>query len=148
MLSCGASWKGKTGLQEDPQISSTLRRNDLMIRFLEVVEEGQKSQRKYDYLAIALRKVHSEVLELDDKGDETQIHGDSTTKEQYGNNDPSLPTTGITLLDPLHVSSKGRPKSIRHKHPLETQSGKKRECSICKQIGHIKTNCPSLNQTL
>ncbi|EYU18050.1 hypothetical protein MIMGU_mgv1a022610mg, partial [Erythranthe guttata] len=85
----------------DRQISSTLRRNNLMILFLEVVEKGQKIQRKHDYLALALQKTHFELLNLDDESDGTQLHA--------------------------HVSSNGRPKSLMHKHPMETQVGKKKK---------------------
>ncbi|XP_012833068.1 PREDICTED: uncharacterized protein LOC105953933 [Erythranthe guttata] len=109
--------------------------------FLEVVEEGQKSQRKHDYLALALRKTHSELLDLDDESNETRIHGGSAIEKQPQHSGHQLSNMPVTLLDPPHVSSKGRPKSLRLKHPMESQSGKKRKCSICKQTGHIKTSC-------
>ncbi|EYU26870.1 hypothetical protein MIMGU_mgv1a025010mg [Erythranthe guttata] len=127
--------------QEDSQISSTLRRNNLLIQFLEVVEEGQKSQRKHDYLALALRTTHSELLDLDDESNETRIHGGSAIEKQPQHSGQQLSNMPVTLLDPAHVSSKGRSKSLRLKHLMESQSGKKRKCSICKQTGHIKTSC-------
>lgn len=52
---------------QGPQISPTLMRNSLMIEFLKVVEEGQKSQRKHHHLTVALRKAHSELLAMDDE---------------------------------------------------------------------------------
>lgn len=54
-------------IQEGAQISPTLMRNSLMIEFLKVVEEGQKSQRKHHHLTLALRKAHSELLAMDDE---------------------------------------------------------------------------------
>ncbi|XP_057473273.1 protein FAR1-RELATED SEQUENCE 5-like [Actinidia eriantha] len=58
---------GEVVVHEGPQISSTLLRNSLMMEFLKVVEEGQKSQRKHHHLTVALRKVHSELLAMDDE---------------------------------------------------------------------------------
>ncbi|KAG2690939.1 hypothetical protein I3760_09G214000 [Carya illinoinensis] len=46
--------------------------------------------------------------------------------------------------DPPRVSTKGQPKSLRSKNPKETQITKKRCCSICKNEGHSKNNCPSV----
>ena len=49
----------------------------------------------------------------------------------------------IALRDPPHVLSKGRTKALRQKHLREKQLTKKRKCSICKETGHVRSNCPS-----
>ena len=49
----------------------------------------------------------------------------------------------IALWDPPHVPSKGRTKALRQKHLREKQLTKKRKCSICKETGHVRSNCPS-----
>ncbi|OMO53287.1 FAR1-related protein [Corchorus olitorius] len=57
----------------------------------------------------------------------------------------------MTLQDPLHVRSRGRPKSLRAKNLKENQSrpsGIKRKCTMCKAEGHNKTTCPSLKPSL
>ena len=58
-------------------------------------------------------------------------------------NNQVLSNLPITLRDPPHVPSKGRPKALRKKHPKEKQLMKKRKCSFCKETGHVRTNCPT-----
>uniref|UniRef100_A0A2N9H7A8 Protein FAR1-RELATED SEQUENCE n=1 Tax=Fagus sylvatica TaxID=28930 RepID=A0A2N9H7A8_FAGSY len=54
----------------EPQISSTLMRNSLMLKFLEVAEVGSQSTKKYKHLDLALQKVHDELLAMYDESDE------------------------------------------------------------------------------
>ncbi|KAL6977915.1 hypothetical protein U1Q18_026701 [Sarracenia purpurea var. burkii] len=58
-------------VDESTQTSSTLMRNSLMIECLKDVE-GQKSQKKHDYFALVLRKVHSELLAMDNVNNEIE----------------------------------------------------------------------------
>lgn len=58
-------------------------------------------------------------------------------------NSQVLSNLPITLRDPPHVPLKGRPKALRKKHPKEKQLMKRRKCSICKEPGHVRTNCPT-----
>ncbi|KAK7856524.1 hypothetical protein CFP56_022627 [Quercus suber] len=58
-------------------------------------------------------------------------------------NNQVLSNLPITLRDPPYVSSKGRPKVLRQKHPKEKQLMKRRKCSICKETDHVRTNCPT-----
>lgn len=57
-------------MQVEPQISSTLMRNSLMLKFLEVAEVGSQSTKKYKHLDLALQKVHDELLAMYDESDE------------------------------------------------------------------------------
>ena len=63
---------------------------------------------------------------------------DSTTL-----NNQVLSNLPITLRDPPHVPLKGRHKALRQKHPKEKQLMKKRKYNICKEIDHVRTNCPT-----
>ncbi|KAL7215344.1 hypothetical protein ACSBR1_027503 [Camellia fascicularis] len=136
----------KDAVQEGKQISYTMMRNSLIIEFLKVVEEGQKSQKKHDYLALALQKTHCELLAMDDDSNEIGNDDNSGNEILLEGGKQVLSNLEFTLQDPLTVASKGRPKSLRQKHPKENNVGKKRKCSICKQTGHIRTSCHQQNQ--
>ena len=69
--------------------------------------------------------------------DDSRSHDITTLNNQVLSNIP------IALRDPPHVPSKGRPKALRQKHPREKQLTKKRKCSICKEKGHVRSNCSS-----
>ena len=100
-----------------------------------------KIKKKHDYLALVLQKVHSELLLMDDEN--IEIEHDGTCGRGV------LPDGGsqeFTLQDPPIVASRGRPKSLRQKHPKENHVRIKRRCSICKQTGHMRTNCPLQRQ--
>ncbi|KAG5535674.1 hypothetical protein RHGRI_023439 [Rhododendron griersonianum] len=132
--------------QEGIKSSSTFTKHSLMIEVLKVVEEGQKSQKKHAHLALALHKVHSELLamgEEEEDNEDINIDGDLGSAPLLEGGTQLLSNITFTLHDPPHVASKGRPKSLRQKHPMENQVGKKRKCGICRQPGHIRTNCPT-----
>ncbi|XP_050281816.1 protein FAR1-RELATED SEQUENCE 5-like [Quercus robur] len=126
-------------VQVEPQISSTLMRNSLMLQFLEVAEAASQSEKKYKHLGQTLQKVHEELLGMQDVCDVD----DSGSPDNTTLNNQVLSNLPIALRDPPHVPSKGRPKALRQKHPREKQLTKKRKCSICKETGHMRSNCPS-----
>ena len=114
-----------------------------MLQFLEVAEVGSQSIKKYEHLRLALQKIRGELLAMRDECD------DSTNMSNLGSfiniisNSQVLSNLPVALQDLPHVLSKGRPKSLRQKHPKENQPMKKRKCSICKKTGHVRSNCPS-----
>ena len=116
-----------------------MMRNSLMLQFLEVAEIGSQSEKQYKHLEQTLRKVHEELLAMQDVHDVDDLGSpyNTTLNSQVLSNLP------ITLRDPPHVPLKGRPKVLRQKHPKEKQLMKKRKCSICKEPGHVRTNCPT-----
>uniref|UniRef100_A0A7N2LJA6 Protein FAR1-RELATED SEQUENCE n=1 Tax=Quercus lobata TaxID=97700 RepID=A0A7N2LJA6_QUELO len=126
-------------VQAEPQVSSTMMRNSLMLKFLEVAEEGSQSEKQYKHLGQTLQKVHEKLLAMQDvyNVDELGSPNNTTLNNQVLSNLP------ITLQDPPNVPSKGRPKALRQKHPKEKQLMKKRKCSICKETAHVRTNCPT-----
>ena len=110
-----------------------------MLQFLEVVEVASQSEKKYKHLEQTLQKVHEELLAMQDVCDVDDLGNlDNTTL-----NNQVLSNLPIVLRDPPHVPPKGRPKALRQKHPREKQLTKKRKCSICKETGHMRSNCPS-----
>ncbi|OMO81532.1 hypothetical protein CCACVL1_12374 [Corchorus capsularis] len=136
-------------IQADTQISSTLMRNSLMMQFLEVAENGSKSRRKYEHLSHSLQRIHEEILAISDENEENLEASVPTPNFEATNLDES--NIVMTLQDPLHVRSRGRPKSLRAKNPKENQSkpsGIKRKCTMCKAEGHNKTTCLSLKPSL
>ncbi|OMO89454.1 hypothetical protein COLO4_19755 [Corchorus olitorius] len=136
-------------IQADTQISSTLMRNSLMMQFLEVAENGSKSRRKYEHLSHSLQRIHEEILAISDENEENLEASVPIPNFEATNLDES--NIVMTLQDPLHVRSRGRPKSLRAKNPKENQSrpsGIKRKCTMCKAKGHNKTTCPSLKPSL
>lgn len=52
-----------------------------MMEFLKVVEKGEKSQRKYNHLSLALQKVHSELQTMDD--DEEKVKTKTSKRDQF-----------------------------------------------------------------
>ena len=89
-------------IQVEPQISSTLMRNSLLLHFLEVAEVGSQSMKKYEHLDLALQKVHVELLAMHDVDD--LVNFDKTTL-----NSQVLSNLPGALQDPPYVLSKGRP---------------------------------------
>ena len=67
-------------VQVEPQISSTLMRNSLMLQFLEVAEAASQSEKKYKHLEQTLQKVHEELLAMQDVCDVDDLGSpDNTT---------------------------------------------------------------------
>ncbi|OMO64043.1 hypothetical protein COLO4_32139 [Corchorus olitorius] len=102
---------------------------------------GSKTRQKYEHLSLNLQKIHEELLAMDDgEGNITANDGDLEGRTQ------SQLLTNITpiLKDPMHVPTKGRPKSLRQKNPRETipQGKGKKKCGVCKKPGHTRTTCP------
>ena len=136
-------------IQVDIKTSFTLIKNSLMMQFLEVAKNGSKSKRKYEHLSHSLQRIHEEILAMDDEDGENPKA--SYLPPNYEANNLVQSNIGISLQDPLHVRSKGRPKSLRAKNPkksLSKQPGTKRKCSICKEEGHNKSSCSSLKSSL
>ena len=110
-----------------------------MLQFLEVAEVASQLEKKYKHLEQTLQKVHEELLGMQDVCDVD----DSGSPNNTTLNNQILSNLPIALRDPPHVPSKGRPKALRQKHPREKQLMKKRKCSICKETGHVRSNCSS-----
>nr|GMC74986.1 protein FAR1-RELATED SEQUENCE 5-like [Ipomoea batatas] len=53
----------------------------------------------------------------------------------------------IAMRDPPHVTTKGRPRSIRMKGALELKSNGV-TCSTCKKKGHTKRTCTLKNKNM
>ena len=53
-------------IQVEPQVSSSMMRNSLILQFLEVAEVGSQSEKQYKQLEQTLRKVHEELLAMQD----------------------------------------------------------------------------------
>ncbi|KAF7141884.1 hypothetical protein RHSIM_Rhsim06G0081500 [Rhododendron simsii] len=62
----------QNSVQEGTEVSPILLRHGLMIEVMKVVEEGQKSQKKRDHFTLALKKLHCELLTMDDGSDEIE----------------------------------------------------------------------------
>ncbi|XP_042988798.1 protein FAR1-RELATED SEQUENCE 5-like [Carya illinoinensis] len=127
--------------QDDPM----LRKSKLMMQFYDIAELGSQSIQKCQHLSLALDKVHKEFLSME------QVEGEKNLEdENMSLNDSQMFKSQVVsnfsqvLQDPPRVATKGRPKSLRAKNPKETQTAKKRRCSICKIEGHAKNNCPSV----
>ena len=118
-------------IQVERQTSAISMRNSLMVQFLEVAEHGSKSRRKYEHLSVTLQKVKEELFSMSDGENDTILEdGDlqSTTQSQINH---LLTNITPTLKDPLHVPTKGRPKSLRQKNPRENHSVGRKKCSVC-----------------
>ncbi|KAG2711514.1 hypothetical protein I3760_04G080100 [Carya illinoinensis] len=127
--------------QDDPM----LRKSKWMMQFYDIVELDSQSIQKCQHLSLALDKVHKELLLME------QVEGEKNFEdENMSMNDSQMFKSQVVsnlsqvLQDPPWVATKGRPKSLRAENPKETQTTKKRRCSICKIEGHAKNNCPSV----
>ncbi|KAL4621485.1 hypothetical protein ACB092_06G231400 [Castanea dentata] len=91
-------------VQVEPQVSSTMMRNSLMLQFLEVAEVGSQSEKQYKHLGQTLRKVHEELLAMQDVQDVDDLGSPDNTIL----NSQVLSNLPMTLRDPPHVPSKGK----------------------------------------
>ncbi|KAG6624339.1 hypothetical protein CIPAW_16G019500 [Carya illinoinensis] len=132
--------EGHVSTQEDP----TIRKSRLMMQFYDIAELGSQSRFKMDHLSLALDKVHKELLLMGNVEEQNFEVGDMSRNDSPMLRSQVISNFSQTIQDPQRVPTKGRPKSLRAKNPRETQSVKKRRCSICKIEGHTKNNCPSL----
>ncbi|XP_042992167.1 protein FAR1-RELATED SEQUENCE 9-like [Carya illinoinensis] len=119
-----------TGLLQLGLDDPTMRKSKSMIQLYDIVELGSQSEEKHSFLTRALKKIHKKLLAMEDHVDTEGTH--------YSNRGE---TCSIDQ-DPPRVPTKGRPKSLRSKNPKETQTTKKRRCSICKAEGHAKKQLP------
>ncbi|KAI8566764.1 hypothetical protein RHMOL_Rhmol02G0067200 [Rhododendron molle] len=78
----------QNSVQEGMEISPILVRHGLMIEVMKVVEEWQKSQEKRDHLTLALKKLHCELLTMDDGSDKIEndddLEGATLVEDKYG----------------------------------------------------------------
>ncbi|KAF5477811.1 hypothetical protein F2P56_004424, partial [Juglans regia] len=119
----------------------TMRRSKSMIQLYDIVELASQSAEKHNHFTLALEKVHKEMLAMDEHVECSQAvpaNDDQIVRSQVVLN------FSQTVQDLPRVPTKGRPKSLRVKNPKETQITKKRRCSICKNEGYVKNNCPSI----
>ncbi|XP_041007951.1 protein FAR1-RELATED SEQUENCE 5-like [Juglans microcarpa x Juglans regia] len=125
--------------QDDP----VMRKSKLMIQFYDIAELGSQSIHKCNHLSLALYRVYKELLLMEEiEGKEIAESGNMSL------NDPQMLRSQVVsnftqiLLDPSWVPTKGRLKLLKAKNSKETQTTKKRRCSICKIEGHAKNNYP------
>ncbi|KAG2727684.1 hypothetical protein I3760_01G169300 [Carya illinoinensis] len=125
----------------------TMRKNKSMIQLYDIVELGLQSEEKHSFLTRALEKIHKELLAMEDHIDTEGTHysnrGETCSIDQILTSQV-VSNFSQMVQDPPRVPTKGRPKSLRSKNPKETQTTKKRRCSICKTEGDAKNNCPSV----
>ncbi|XP_040987757.1 uncharacterized protein LOC121235472 [Juglans microcarpa x Juglans regia] len=127
--------------KDDP----TMRKNKLMMQFYDIVELESQSIHRCNHFSLALDSVHKELLLMKEiEGKEKAEGGNMSLTDSQMLKSQVVSNFTQILLDPPRVSTKGRPKSLRAKNPKETQTTKKRRCSICKTEGHAKNNCPSV----
>ncbi|KAG6699806.1 hypothetical protein I3842_08G081800 [Carya illinoinensis] len=120
----------------------TMRKTKTMLQLYDIVELGSQSVAKHNHLTVALEKVHKELLEMEDNVECSRAC--EPTKDDHNMGSQVISNFSQTVQDPPRVPTKGRPKSLRAKNPKETHATKKRHCSICKNEGHAKNNCPSV----
>ncbi|KAG2711955.1 hypothetical protein I3760_04G102500 [Carya illinoinensis] len=124
--------------QDDP----TMRKSKSMMQFYEILELGSQSIQKFNYLSHALDKIHKELLLTKDTQENSLESGDMSTNNSAMLKSQVVLNFSQTIQDPPRVPTKGRSKSLQTKNPKKTQPAKKRHCSICKNEGHAKNNCP------
>ncbi|KAG2666757.1 hypothetical protein I3760_15G079000 [Carya illinoinensis] len=120
----------------------TMRKTKTMLQLYDIVELGSQSVAKHNHLTVALEKVHKELLEMKDNVECSRAC--EPTKDDHNMGSQVISNFSQTVQDPPRVPTKRRPKSLRAKNPKETHATKKRHCSICKNEGHAKNNCPSV----
>ncbi|XP_035544601.1 protein FAR1-RELATED SEQUENCE 5-like [Juglans regia] len=123
------------------QDEATMRKSKSMIQLYDIVELASQSAKKHNHFTLALEKVYKELLAMEDHVECSQT---MPTNECIPSRSQVISNFSQTVQDPPRVPTKGRPKSLRAKNPKETQTTKKRRCSICKNEGHAKNNCPSV----
>nr|GMD07856.1 protein FAR1-RELATED SEQUENCE 5-like [Ipomoea batatas] len=82
-----------------------------------------------------------DALKIDD--DMTSSTGRLTSMASHQDDD----NNNVAMRDPPHVTTKGRPRSIRMKGALELKSNGV-TCSTCKKKGHTKRTCTLKNKNM
>jgi hypothetical protein len=72
---------------------------------------------------------------MDDDCDKDIEDGDVGSANGLVLNNQVLSNITFTLQDPVHVPCRGRPKSLRQKHPKEKKAASTRTCSIYEKKG-------------
>ncbi|KAG2714830.1 hypothetical protein I3760_03G046300 [Carya illinoinensis] len=120
----------------------TMRKTKTMLQLYDIVELGSQSAEKHNYLTLALEKVHKELLDMEDNVECSRAC--EPTNDDHNMGSQVISNFSQTVQDPPRVPTKGRSKSLRAKNLKETHATKKKHCSICKNEGHAKNNCPSV----
>ncbi|KAG6670508.1 hypothetical protein I3843_Q059700 [Carya illinoinensis] len=125
--------EGHVSTQEDP----TIRKSRLMMQFYDIAELGSQSRFKMDHLSLALDKVHKELLLMGNVEEQNFEVGDMSRNDSPMLRSQVISNFSQTIQDPQRLPTKGRPKSLRAKNPRETQSVKKRRCSIFQELNYL-----------
>ncbi|OMO77492.1 hypothetical protein COLO4_25133 [Corchorus olitorius] len=131
--------------------SSMMLFNSVMVHSLELSEKASRSQKHYDIAIGGLQRLFEELDALkieDDKGNSPTdvVISKNVPEAVLRDEETHLLSQNSILLDPPHVTTKGRPKSIRKKGSLEQKKGSKK-CSHCKQKGHTIRTCRLLKES-
>ncbi|OMO79265.1 hypothetical protein COLO4_24493 [Corchorus olitorius] len=131
--------------------SSMILFNSVMVHSLELSEKASRSQKHYDIAIGGLQRLFEELDGLkieDDKGNSPTdvVISKNVPEVVLRDEETHLLSENSILLDPPHVTTKGRPKSIRKKGSLEQKKGSKK-CSHCKQKGHAIRTCRLLKES-
>ncbi|KAK8631244.1 hypothetical protein V6N13_079999 [Hibiscus sabdariffa] len=120
--------------------SSTLRFNSIMLHSLRLSEKASRSKKHYDLAVSSIKSLCDELdnltIDLVDEGKKSTYDDDSKI---VGNG--VVLYNDITLKDPIHVITKGRPPSLRKKSSVEKNNKKSKTCSSCNRKGHTKRTC-------
>ncbi|OMO63738.1 FAR1-related protein [Corchorus capsularis] len=97
--------------------SSTLWFNSVMLHSLALSEKATRSSKHYDHAICGIKNLCAELdsLAIDKKVDEDIADSKALDTKDEGNTSCNI----ITLRDPAHVVTKGRPPSVRKKGSLE-----------------------------
>nr|GMC71276.1 protein FAR1-RELATED SEQUENCE 5-like [Ipomoea batatas] len=109
----------------------------------ELSEKASRSKKHYDTTIEGLQCLFKKLdaLKIDD--DMTSSTGRLTSMASHQDDD----NNNVAMRDPPHVTTKGRPRSIRMKGALELKSNGV-TCSTCKMKGHTKRTCTLKNKNM
>ncbi|KAK8990997.1 hypothetical protein V6N11_062023 [Hibiscus sabdariffa] len=120
--------------------SSTLWFNSIMLHSLRLSEKASRSKKHYGLAVSSIKSLCDELdnltIDLVDEGKKSTYGDDS---KMVGNG--VVLYNDITLKDPIHVITKGRPPSLRKKSSVEKNNKKSKTCSSCNRKGHTKRTC-------
>ncbi|OMP04680.1 hypothetical protein CCACVL1_02146 [Corchorus capsularis] len=133
------SKKGEVDITSDHDnnapTSSMMLFNSVMVHSLELSEKASRSQKHYDIAIGGLQRLFEELDALkieDDKGNSPTdvVISKNVPEAVLRDEETHLLSQNSILLDPPHVTTKGRPKSIRKKGSLE----QKKRCGSSAEI--------------